>query len=76
MLRNINGAVACAGNHFNEWAGLDCDYGRYPSLEQQELFLREYLQSSAVRSVSPEQVRHFQPCSLCLCNCEELQVVL
>lgn len=77
VLHKITDAVACAGNHFNEWAGLDCDYGRYPSLEQQELFLREYLQTSAVRSVSPEQVWcHSQRCSLCLCNCEELQVVL
>ena len=32
------------GNHFNEWAGFDCDYSRYPDPQQQERFFRSYLQ--------------------------------
>lgn len=35
------------GNHFNEWAGFDCDYALYPDELQQRRFLRNYL--TAVR---------------------------
>ncbi|KAL1920604.1 uncharacterized protein VTP21DRAFT_981 [Calcarisporiella thermophila] len=31
------------GNHFNEYAGFDCDYSRYPSKETQLLWLSQYL---------------------------------
>lgn len=31
------------GNHFNEWAGFDCDYSRYPSAQQQRKFLSCYM---------------------------------
>eukprot|EP00850_Spirogloea_muscicola_P022452 SM000296S11287 [mRNA] locus=s296:198:3877:+ [translate_table: standard] len=31
------------GNHFNEYAGLDCDYSRYPEKDAQYLFFRSYL---------------------------------
>lgn len=44
------------GNHFNEWAGFECDWQKCPSLEQQETFLQAYLQGSSVRSVSPQQI--------------------
>jgi ethanolamine kinase len=30
------------GNHFNEWAGFECDYARYPSHDQQRAFLAAY----------------------------------
>ena len=30
------------GNHFNEWAGFDCEYGRYPDDAQQRAFLAAY----------------------------------
>ena len=30
------------GNHFNEWAGFDCDYRRYPDDAQQRAFLAAY----------------------------------
>ncbi|MBA0797227.1 hypothetical protein Gohar_007942 [Gossypium harknessii] len=32
------------GNHFNEYAGYECDYSLYPSKEEQYHFLRHYLQ--------------------------------
>ncbi|XP_050271885.1 probable ethanolamine kinase isoform X2 [Quercus robur] len=32
------------GNHFNEYAGYDCDYSLYPSKEEQYHFFRHYLQ--------------------------------
>ncbi|EFJ52542.1 choline, partial [Volvox carteri f. nagariensis] len=31
------------GNHFNEYAGFDCVYDRFPSPEQQKVFFRHYL---------------------------------
>uniref|UniRef100_A0A7S0VNF9 ethanolamine kinase n=1 Tax=Polytomella parva TaxID=51329 RepID=A0A7S0VNF9_9CHLO len=31
------------GNHFNEYAGFDCDYTKYPNAEQQAIFLQNYL---------------------------------
>jgi hypothetical protein len=31
------------GNHFNEWAGFEGDYTRYPRRSQAEHFLRHYL---------------------------------
>lgn len=31
------------GNHFNEWAGFDCDYSLYPNAEQQREFAVAYL---------------------------------
>lgn len=30
------------GNHFNEWAGFDCEYRRYPDDAQQRAFLAAY----------------------------------
>lgn len=32
------------GNHFAEYAGLDCDYNLYPSKDEQYHFFRHYLQ--------------------------------
>ncbi|KAL5975308.1 hypothetical protein ACLOJK_031987 [Asimina triloba] len=32
------------GNHFNEYAGLDCDYNLYPNKDAQYHFFRNYLQ--------------------------------
>ncbi|WCJ29672.1 Protein kinase superfamily protein [Euphorbia peplus] len=40
------------GNHFNEYAGYDCDYSLYPSKEEQYHFFRHYLQSD-----KPHEVR-------------------
>lgn len=34
------------GNHFNEWAGFDCDYSLFPSLPIQRQFLRHYLEEA------------------------------
>ena len=31
------------GNHFNEYAGFECDYGRYPDAQRASHFLRHYL---------------------------------
>mmetsp|Transcript_13939 Transcript_13939/g.37215 ORF Transcript_13939/g.37215 Transcript_13939/m.37215 type:complete len:456 (+) Transcript_13939:67-1434(+) len=33
------------GNHFNEYAGFDCDYSQYPGPEAQALFFRHYTAS-------------------------------
>eukprot|EP00892_Ulva_mutabilis_P001377 jgi/Ulvmu1/1123/UM106_0040.1 len=45
------------GNHFNEWAGFDCEWEHFPTPQQQANFLRAYLETGSVRSVSPEQVQ-------------------
>ncbi|KAL8237009.1 hypothetical protein R6Q59_018090 [Mikania micrantha] len=39
------------GNHFNEYAGYDCDYTLYPNKDEQYHFFRNYLQPE-----SPDQV--------------------
>ena len=31
------------GNHFNEYAGFECDYGRYPDRQGAASFIRHYL---------------------------------
>uniref|UniRef100_A0A7S1X512 ethanolamine kinase n=1 Tax=Tetraselmis chuii TaxID=63592 RepID=A0A7S1X512_9CHLO len=46
------------GNHFNEFAGLDCDYTRYPPRSIQENYARAYLLGSgAAESPTDDQVR-------------------
>lgn len=35
--------IVLQGNHFNEYAGFECNYGRYPGLQQASWFLRHYL---------------------------------
>jgi len=35
------------GNHFDEYAGFECDYSRYPDNEHVELFVRAYLNEGA-----------------------------
>lgn len=35
------------GNHFNEYAGFECDYSRYPGREQQALFFSHYFAQEA-----------------------------
>ena len=35
------------GNHFNEYAGFDCDYTRYPASDAQRLFFRHYMAAQA-----------------------------
>lgn len=35
--------VCLQGNHFNEYAGFECDYGRYPDAQRASHFLRHYL---------------------------------
>jgi hypothetical protein len=45
--------VYVAGNHFNEWAGFECQWELYPSQEQQSAFLRAYL--SRERELQHEQ---------------------
>eukprot|EP01025_Chloroclados_australasicus_P010998 TRINITY_DN14740_c0_g1_i1.p3 TRINITY_DN14740_c0_g1~~TRINITY_DN14740_c0_g1_i1.p3 ORF type:complete len:357 (-),score=34.76 TRINITY_DN14740_c0_g1_i1:424-1494(-) len=32
------------GNHFNEWAGFNCDFSLYPNKDQQRRFIRSYLE--------------------------------
>ncbi len=34
---------AAQGNHFNEYAGFECEYGRYPDAKKAAHFLRHYL---------------------------------
>lgn len=35
------------GNHFNEWAGFECDYSRYPKPPAAAAFLHAYLAEGA-----------------------------
>ncbi|XP_010688024.2 probable ethanolamine kinase isoform X2 [Beta vulgaris subsp. vulgaris] len=39
------------GNHFNEYAGYDCDYSLYPSKDEQYHFFRHYLLPDAPQEV-------------------------
>ncbi|PNW82726.1 hypothetical protein CHLRE_06g291600v5 [Chlamydomonas reinhardtii] len=40
------------GNHFNEYAGFDCDYTRFPTLEQQAAFFRHYLKPGELQALA------------------------
>ncbi|XP_057485492.1 probable ethanolamine kinase [Actinidia eriantha] len=44
------------GNHFNEYAGYDCDYSLYPSKDEQYHFFRHYLQPEKPEEVSDEDL--------------------
>ena len=36
------------GNHWNEYAGFECDYSRYPSEEEKRTFVRGYLEELSI----------------------------
>ncbi|KAG0003330.1 hypothetical protein BGZ65_001806 [Modicella reniformis] len=40
-------------NHFNEWAGFECEYENYPNREVQLTWLRSYLEVFNARSTPP-----------------------
>ncbi|GLU09729.1 hypothetical protein SLE2022_265740 [Rubroshorea leprosula] len=40
------------GNHFNEYAGFECDYSLYPNKDEQNHFFRHYLQPDKPHEVS------------------------
>lgn len=42
------------GNHFNEYAGFEGDYSRYPSADRAAAFLRAYLEADARRRADAE----------------------
>ncbi|XP_059288880.1 probable ethanolamine kinase [Lycium ferocissimum] len=44
------------GNHFNEYAGYDCDYSLYPSKDEQFHFFRHYLDSDQPNEVSDKDL--------------------
>ncbi|KAK8535174.1 hypothetical protein V6N13_081313 [Hibiscus sabdariffa] len=44
------------GNHFNEYAGYDCDYILYPSKDEQYHFFRHYLQPEKPYEVSEKEL--------------------
>ncbi|KAJ9163121.1 hypothetical protein P3X46_022824 [Hevea brasiliensis] len=44
------------GNHFNEYAGYDCDYSLYPSKDEQYHFFRHYLQPEKLHEVSDKDL--------------------
>ncbi|CAI9261996.1 unnamed protein product [Lactuca saligna] len=44
------------GNHFNEYAGYDCDYTLYPNKDEQYHFFRHYLQSERPDKVSEKDL--------------------
>ncbi|CAN0900239.1 Probable ethanolamine kinase, partial [Linum grandiflorum] len=44
------------GNHFNEYAGYDCDYTLYPNKEQQYHFFRHYLRPDNPDEASKEEL--------------------
>ncbi len=35
-------------NHFNEYAGFECDYSRYPDSAAQRLFFKHYLSGKKI----------------------------
>ncbi|KAL6523500.1 hypothetical protein OROGR_017103 [Orobanche gracilis] len=45
------------GNHFNEYAGYDCDYSLYPSKDEQYYFFRHYLRPDKPDEVSGEDLK-------------------
>ncbi|KAM7268790.1 hypothetical protein ACFE04_010956 [Oxalis oulophora] len=47
------------GNHFNEYAGYDCDYSLYPSKEEQYHFFRHYIKPEKPEEVSDEELEAF-----------------
>ncbi|KAI8565591.1 hypothetical protein RHMOL_Rhmol03G0272000 [Rhododendron molle] len=44
------------GNHFNEYAGYDCDYSLYPSRDEQYHFFRHYLEPEKPLEVSDKDL--------------------
>ncbi|XP_044464738.1 probable ethanolamine kinase [Mangifera indica] len=44
------------GNHFNEYAGYDCDYSFYPTADEQYHFFRHYLQPEKPHEVSDKDL--------------------
>ena len=66
------------GNHFNEYAGFECDYGRYPGAAAAALFLRHYLAEALGRepvrwTLNPypdpkPSSRHWIPSRRCSCG--------
>ncbi|KAG2428047.1 hypothetical protein HXX76_012031 [Chlamydomonas incerta] len=59
QLQFIDFEYSCAGprgfdlgNHFNEYAGFDCDYTRFPTLEQQAAFFRHYLKPGELQALA------------------------
>ncbi|KAL5547946.1 hypothetical protein UlMin_003177 [Ulmus minor] len=44
------------GNHFNEYAGYDCDFSLYPSKDEQYHFFRHYLQPNNPQEVSDKDL--------------------
>nr|GEW17609.1 probable ethanolamine kinase [Tanacetum cinerariifolium] len=45
------------GNHFNEYAGYDCDYTLYPNKDEQYHFFRNYLQPEKPDKVSENALK-------------------
>ncbi|GAV63284.1 Choline_kinase domain-containing protein, partial [Cephalotus follicularis] len=44
------------GNHFNEYAGYECDYNLYPNKDEQYHFFRHYLQPDKPEEVSDKDL--------------------
>ncbi|KAM0974501.1 hypothetical protein FF1_017700 [Malus domestica] len=44
------------GNHFNEYAGYECDYSLYPNKDEQYHFLRHYIQPENQQEVSDKEL--------------------
>ncbi|KAA8535080.1 hypothetical protein F0562_030083 [Nyssa sinensis] len=44
------------GNHFNEYAGYDCDYSLYPNKDEQYHFYRHYLEPEKPHEVSDKDL--------------------
>ncbi|GIL68077.1 hypothetical protein Vafri_21390, partial [Volvox africanus] len=44
------------GNHFNEYAGFDCVYDRFPSAAQQKAFFRHYLKPGELQQLAKEHI--------------------
>lgn len=43
-------------NHFNEWAGFEADYTRYPNKDQQYQFFQPYLKEFIGKDPTPQEL--------------------
>ena len=51
-------------NHFNEYAGFECEYSRYPDREHIAHFVRQYLQEGASQPVVSQVITGNVPARL------------
>lgn len=56
------------GNHFNEYAGFECDYSRYPDNDHIAFFMQHYLSEGECREPVSVHAHVFWICMVSLCS--------